>query len=308
MVSGRIAPGVFFLVAALLLPLLGCADDPTASAVDLPVVGTLGSAPSDLDLLLEIDVDRSGHVLLAGEEMGTPIDLREALFAAADPHRDLEDLSQPSVVHLLIRADRGAPWEVIQWIRQAAAYPSVRINRVLFAVRGEAGEERTFAIYHTREHGLFINWRMETKLDLQRVGLELGPEGDLDPHSFHAALIAGRGEGIPIAAVRVAPAVPLDAVLAVVDILVRTGFEHVHFWPTRAPDSGTSFHARTAELLAERGESEVRLTLDGVGVPSVPADAAPLPPGQRSSKVEGITDPWYHGLLWGPIGILEDED
>ncbi len=118
--------------------LVGCgggqdAGPGAAAGIELPVVGTLGHAPSGPDTI-EVGIDRDGRISLGG--LG-PLDLvsLQKELAARTPYPGARALDGTSKKRLLIRADAAVPWIVPCWVTMAAADPRVEIYQVFLAAR-----------------------------------------------------------------------------------------------------------------------------------------------------------------------------
>jgi biopolymer transport protein ExbD len=148
---------ILVVLSLLLLP--ACADSASDGhpRIALPPVGAVGATPAELGLdQVVVTVTADGRIFTADGETD-PAALVAWLTPHADRSRDDSMPQRVSNVHLLIRADSGAPWSAVDGVLRAAADPQNGMNRVLFAVRLEQRREvveGAFAYFLPLDSGL----------------------------------------------------------------------------------------------------------------------------------------------------------
>ena len=138
------------------------------------------------------------------------------LLGYSDKSRDLEDPMQPSLVALVLRCDRRAPWRAVQRVIDIAGGGDIRMNRLHAVVRvpGVAGEQ-TISL-----HSPLFRFNVLFHLE-KRVRMEWGPRielsagADLEPlDDFMKANLERLPDAVPLVAVD--GDVPAGEVIAVV--------------------------------------------------------------------------------------------
>ncbi|MCU0725304.1 MAG: hypothetical protein MUE73_05885 [Planctomycetes bacterium] len=277
--------------APLLLALLAACGAGGAD-LKLPRLGAVGMDPARLDPPpLVVSLYPEGRVTVAGRDVG-PGDLEPLFFAHAETVRDMESPNQESLAWLVLRCDRRVPWRNVQWVMQAAADPSVRIWRIVFAVRPEEGEgEASFAVFlqRDRRHGS----RMIPDRGPNVIDLQTGEGAPARPRNLAAthALLTEEHRAMPME-VNAWPEVPAGRVLRMLDVLARVGHSWVLVWGTPAAPTGwratdPSAHPPLSGFLNRR--------------PFV-AGGAPVPPARHRDGLGGFAES-PPPEAWGELGL-----
>jgi hypothetical protein len=142
------------LSMTLLLLLPACSRTPS---VDLPRLAAVGPAAADLGVdTVTVTVTADGRIFTPEGET-TGVALVTWLAPRANRSRDQSIPQQPSHVHLVVRGDRAAALFSVYEVLMAACDPTVRMNRVVFAVRSSDPADRaegTFAHFLPLDGGL----------------------------------------------------------------------------------------------------------------------------------------------------------
>jgi hypothetical protein len=225
-----------------------------------------------------VNLHRQGRITMDGASP-TLRELRERLLAVAEASRDDADPMRASVANLVVRADRDGPWLGVQLVLRVAADPSVRIDRLLFGVRPETGEEEgTMAV--------FLGYGADTT----------EPHPDPGAIEYHVRLRA-RGEptgggrdlfrllrtrpDLKYAEIDAYGDVPVGTVLEYIDVAFRAGAARVSL-----TGAGIRADGDTIPRAPSSPPARVSVALVDKDVPAF-ADADPLPPVSRVAGFAG---------------------
>jgi hypothetical protein len=154
--------------------------------------------------------------------------------------------------------DRDLPWQGAQWLMQACAGPDVRISRIHFAVAPDSGgEEGVLPTFLPKDAGARAGepppMTISVRLTRADSGVAVAPR-DLYPY------LDGRFPDLRTSGfqghIDAAPGVSAGDVLAVVDVMLRSGMSSVQFKGTRA-HKGDTLEASLAGLPAPGGALQI---------------------------------------------------
>lgn len=249
-------------------------------SIHLPRVGTVGPSPADLargfdQRMVRVTIDAEGGLTIRRVEYSGQ-SLAENLFVHADAARDLDHPQQASLIYIMIRPDRSAPWSSVRDLIDACRNPAVRIPQLIFEVESEFDEEPgTLAAYlplpfAPEDHPDFKSWQPpgQTQVTLRwrdseppDLGGLFGDLTRLDP----------AWKTVP-AMIRPDDYVPAEVALRAFDLLLRAGAKWVIFGPP--PEEGTPRGVTINGTLCVAGDDPLR--------------PAPVP---RAESMVGVVEP-----------------
>jgi hypothetical protein len=284
------ALGAAFVAVVLVLLVFGVLSTEMGSAerlssseafegIDVPVIGTVGDFPDPAQRHV-VTVTADGHVTFEGSNVATLQELIDALKRGAErtPGEFVEGTSHRYGGFAVIRADRSAPWGVLEWVYGACREAVMR--SVSFDVRSEAdGAEGAFTIEYRPVPGGDL-----PPLDLHALHPDQDPTvdvfpsaEDVAPHSLFAAL-----QNVREPLMRIDRRVTTAAALRAFDVAVRAGATELSWaglpWP----------HQRAgAQFVAEAVRCRVPTSTTCIHV-----DGRPVPPAHstmpRIERLRGV--------------------
>ena len=264
--SAAAALGIGLLLAARVAADPPAAGKPVVPTSDLPRIGTVGDFPAAPSV--EVSVAADGGVYVQGSLCDLD-DLRMILAAKASAAgRDADTGESPlSVVFRVAAASR---WDVVPWLLQAAASPSVRAYRTFFSVRAEEDDsEGAIAMFGPPDGSIRAPGPVRRAV---RMDVEGTPPPAAGTPSFSAIRAAVRqaGEGA-VGFVRASDGASLGAVLEATDLLFRAGATVVSWEGSPKKQPTAPRDPRAAEALTS--------------IQRYVAGAGPAAPGRRTSIV-----------------------
>ncbi len=267
----------------------------------LPVLGTVGDLPPEKERVI-VALTAAGNIVVDGNSMDLN-GLRQLLRERADRVREEEE-ARLSRLHVVLRADRAARWQDLQWAMQTCADPSVRVYRVLFAaVPEDGGAEGAMALFLPVDRGIPPGnappspaARFPVKVrSAEPGGASASPPGP-SLYAHLAKTFPDLKGGDTAATVDADPGVAGGAVLEAVDVLFRFGVKSVLVRGTTLNKSGKL--SGTAAPAPAPAPAAVGVTLFGnaIGAP-LPGDPLPPPAARVAGRMAGQAAPPEGGAV-----------